>query len=381
MAASLVMGLQWGDEGKGRVVDALAAEADVVVRYNGGANAGHTIVDEQGARRVTHQIPSGIRRAGVLNLIGRGVVVDPFKLAEEVRAWGARPGMLGIDPAAHVTLPVHIEADRGLEALRGRSAIGTTASGNGPTYADKHQRTGVRVIDVLRNPSWSASQLVVGRGVDQGEAERQVRAAAAALASAGVPDMLVNVPESLRRLDVGGRRILFECAHGFELDLDHGQYPNVTSSPCNVGGVCSGAGFDPRRIGTVIGVIKPYSTRVGAGQLIGEYEPEEASVIREAGSEYGSTTGRPRRIAALDLDLLHRASRINGVDCVAITHMDVAKRAGDLLVVRRGGALARVHWTEIPSLVEDALGVPIKYTCHGPNPCEMVGHGDSIWKV
>lgn len=380
MPSILVMGLQWGDEGKGRIIDHLAKGADAAVRYNGGANAGHTIIGPGGVRSVVHQLPSGVLTPGVVCLLGRGMVIDPAALAAEISGLGIDTSRVSLDPAAHVTLPLHREEDVRLEIARGCGGVGTTRSGNGPTYAAKAQRFGVRIADLVTDPHAAARRLTIS-GVPLERAEAECTAALAALADCRMTRRLSNVPQTLHEMDQAGSRILFECAHGFELDLDHGDYPNVTSSSCSVGGVCSGAGFDPRRIRTVIGVIKPYSTRVGAGRMLGEYDPERSAEIREAGHEYGSTTGRPRRIAALDLGLLRRACIINGVDRLAITHMDVAEMIGDLSVVSLSGIVHRSRWNKLIPLIEAETGVRVQYMCHGPQTKDMVEYGNSVWEV
>lgn len=375
MTAIMIMGLQWGDEGKGRIIDRLAGKADTVVRFNGGPNAGHTIPRPGMIKRAVHQLPSGALHDHILNVLGRGMVIDVTKLAQEMIELNMCNERLAIDPCAHTILPHHKDVDRLMEAQRS-SKIGTTATGNGPAYADKASRSGLRLCDVMAK---------AGGLVDRSEISIAVEARAVARVI-GFRDLdmcFTDVPSLLSEQMADNKRIIFECAHGFELDLDHGQYPYVTSSSCGIGGVYSGAGFDPRRIGAVIGVLKPYSTRVGAGPMPNEYEPSIAAKIREMGGEYGTTTGRPRRIGALDLRAIARACDINGVDYLALTHFDIAEEVKYVELTGRTGETRMVHHDALVVVIAEETGVPVKYITTGPKLGDMseVGNSESIWEM
>jgi len=329
------MGLQWGDEGKGRVVDWLAQEADMVVRVNGGANAGHTIPLEGGGSFAVHQLPSGVFTKALL-AIGPGAVIDVEKLKKEIadaEALGVNVmERLFIDRAAHLILPRHKEEDAIAERARGEFAIGTTKTGNGPAYADKSRRVGVRF---------------------EGTEDGPLRA------------RMVDVTFMALSKHEARFRILFEIAHGFELDIDHGAYPYVTSSSCGIGAVGTGGGFDPRKIRHVVGVMKPYSTRIGAGPFTQSFAPAVENYIREEGHEYGTTTGRPRRIGILDLRAIHRACWVNGVDSIAVTHMDIAEHLSSVPFVDCTGRTTSCHWSELAEKIHSWLGVPVRLISDG----------------
>ena len=332
MAVVVVVGAQWGDEGKGKVVDLLTEHADIVARWGGGANAGHTIVVE-GKKYVTHLIPSGVLRAGVTCVLGEGMVIDPRTLVEEMRAFRshgllARNTDLVVAGRAHLTFPYHRELDRLREEEPG--AIGTTRRGIGPTYESKASRTGVRVEDLLRPERFRRN------------VERNVHHVSGALARYGAPlpdvDALVKeylvLGEEIRPFvrDASrflydqiraGRNVLFEGAHGVLLDLDHGTYPFVTSSSTTAGGACAGCGIGPTSIDTVIGIVKAYATRVGNGPFPTELHDQMGDRLREIGSEFGSTTGRPRRCGWLDIPALRLTCRLSGIGALALTKLDV----------------------------------------------------------
>jgi adenylosuccinate synthase len=326
----VVVGAQWGDEGKGKIVDVLAERADLVVRYQGGANAGHTVHTAAG-EFVLHQIPSGILQ-GAVCIVGNGVVLDPETLLTELDALAARgvrtDHKLYISDRAHLTLPYHKLLDRAREQ---REQIGTTGQGIGPAYEDKYGRRGVRVGD-LRNLE-RATALVCARAHAAneflgllGSSERADPGAHAALLARLAPRLLPLavdagrvVWEALER----GEAVLLEGAQGALLDVDHGTYPYVTSSHTTAGGAAVGAGIGPTAIDAVLGVVKAYTTRVGNGPLPTEAEPALAERIRDLGDEFGATTGRPRRCGWFDAVVVRYAVRVNGLTGLAVTKLDV----------------------------------------------------------
>ena len=332
MPVVVVVGAQWGDEGKGKVVDLLTEHAHIVARWGGGSNAGHTIVVD-GKKYVTHLIPSGVLRPGVACVLGEGMVIDPKTLVEEIRAFRGQ-GLLASDQdlivsgRAHLTFPHHRDLDRSREAQPG--AIGTTQRGIGPTYESKASRTGLRVEDLLR-PDRLRRNL-----------ERNISYVSAALAKFGaaVPDLdglvkeYLTYGEEIRPFvrDASrflydeirkGKNVLFEGAHGVLLDLDHGTYPFVTSSSTTAGGACTGCGIGPTSIDTVVGIVKAYTTRVGNGPFPTELLDKSGERLREVGREFGSTTGRPRRCGWLDLPALRLTIRLSGIHSLALTKLDV----------------------------------------------------------
>jgi len=332
MPVVVVVGAQWGDEGKGKVVDLLTEHAQIVARWGGGSNAGHTIVVD-GKKYVTHLIPSGVLRPGVACVLGEGMVIDPKTLVEEIRAFRGQ-GLLAHDQdlivsgRAHLTLPHHRDLDRSREAQPG--AIGTTQRGIGPTYESKASRTGLRVEDLLR-PDRLRRNL-----------ERNIAYVSAALAKFGaaVPNLDELVKEYLAYGEEirpfvrdasrflydeirKGKNVLFEGAHGVLLDLDHGTYPFVTSSSTTAGGACTGCGIGPTSIDTVVGIVKAYTTRVGNGPFPTELLDKSGERLREVGREFGSTTGRPRRCGWLDLPALRLTIRLSGIHSLALTKLDV----------------------------------------------------------
>jgi len=335
MPATIVMGGQWGDEGKGKLTDALAANADVVVRANGGANAGHTVETEAGVFKL-HLVPSGILNPDCLCVVGAGVVVDPKALLEEMDALLAR----GIDlrnlrlaDRAHVVLPYHPILDR-LEETRlaaADSGIGTTLRGNGPAYADKVARRGIRVADLLDEAALlrkltaavhEKNRLLAGV---YGEAPLDPTALYSEYIALGLRLAEHVAPAEVLVQDAleAGQRVIVECAQGAMLDIDYGTYPYVTSSSPTAAGACQGAGVAPTQVERVIGVYKAYSTRVGHGPLPTELHDETGELIRERGREYGTTTGRPRRTGWFDAVAARYVARLNGVTEVCLTLLDV----------------------------------------------------------
>ncbi len=331
VACLVVVGAQWGDEGKGKVVDALAEHADLVVRYQGGANAGHT-VDTADGEFVLQQIPSGILHPRTRCVIGNGVVLDPETLFEEIDKLGARgvpmAGRLVVSDRAHLVLPYHKLLDA--ESARSKQ-IGTTSRGIGPCYEDKVGRRGVRVGD-LAHPDIVAK--LVGTGAERANAMLQLAGSAkrcdgakitAALAALA-PRLLPFAADAGRlvadRLAAGGR-VLLEGAQGALLDVDHGTYPFVTSSNTTAGGAAVGAGIGPTAIDAVLGIVKAYTTRVGAGPLPTEAEAATGERLREIGGEFGAVTGRPRRCGWFDALVVRYAVRVNGLTHLAVTKLDV----------------------------------------------------------
>ena len=339
MPVVVVVGAQWGDEGKGKVVDLYAERADMVVRYGGGANAGHTLVIG-GDKIVTHLVPSGVLHPRARLVLGDGMVVDPVTLLEEIAACRARgllpDGQLLVSSRAHVILPYH----RWLEAVREdrKGAIGTTRRGIGPAYESKAARRGVRMCDLGRptrlrelvEQNLEEIAPLVGRAIARSEVDQLVAEATAA--GEALAPMIGDAGREVDRAIAAGKNVLFEGAQGTLLDIDHGTYPFVTSSSTIAGGACTGVGVGPTRIDRVIGISKAYCTRVGGGPFPTEMHGDEAEAWRAAGHEYGATTGRPRRCGWLDAAALRLAVRVNGLDAIALTKLDVARGRGTLRV-------------------------------------------------
>jgi adenylosuccinate synthase len=331
--AEVIVGAQWGDEGKGRVVDAIADRVELVVRWQGGANAGHTVI-AQGEKHVFHLLPSGMLYPGKTCVIGNGVVLDPDQLLAELaelRRKGRDRARLILARGAHVVMPYHKLLDQLSEKERGGSRIGTTGRGIGPCYVDKYDRCGIRAgdlgdPDLLREKlmeNLERKNLILTRIYGEKPlAFEELYGKASAWGTELAPFLGDAFGEVNRALDVG-RGVLFEGAQGTLLDVDHGTYPYVTSSSPCAGGACAGTGVGPTRIDRVIGVAKAYCTRVGAGPFPTEDEGEVGATLRERGGEYGATTGRPRRCGWLDLVALEYAVRVNGMGAVALTKLDV----------------------------------------------------------
>lgn len=329
----IVIGCQWGDEGKGKIVDLLAAEADIIARFQGGANAGHTIVVDD-RKYVLHLIPSGVIHPGKICYIGNGVVLDPFGFREELGFLTSQgidyAGRLWISPATNLVLPYHKLIDAVQESSRGTGSIGTTGRGIGPAYIDKVARNGIRVVDLFspdRLKKRLEYQRLIKKEFLEGSADERAdidRTYEELLAMVPMLQPLVtDISLALYRAHRGGKRILFEGAQGTMLDVDLGTYPFATSSNTTVGGALTGLGIGPSMIDEVVGVVKAYTTRVGAGPFPTELIDETGEMLRQCGDEYGSTTGRPRRCGWLDLVQLRHAVRVNGVDSIAITKLDV----------------------------------------------------------
>jgi adenylosuccinate synthase len=326
-----VLGAQWGDEGKGKIVDMMTPHFAAVARYQGGHNAGHTVYVD-GKKFVLHLIPSGILHAGVTCIIGNGVVVDPqalFKEIDELARLGIDvDGRLLVSEKAHVILPYHRELDVLSEARRGERKIGTTSRGIGPAYEDKIGRRGIRICDLIgdrdaladevRENVHARNQIIKDSTLDWKPVFEQMVAYGERMRP-WVGDVSLYLASAMAQ----GQRVMFEGAQATLLDIDHGTYPFVTSSNASVGGVCTGLGIPPRAIGGVLGVAKAYTTRVGEGPLPTELSGELADRLRESGQEYGASTGRPRRCGWFDAVVVRYSARINGIDALALTKLDV----------------------------------------------------------
>ncbi|MDQ6860024.1 MAG: adenylosuccinate synthase [Verrucomicrobiota bacterium] len=331
MANTILVGAQWGDEGKGKIIDVLTAQADIVVRSQGGNNAGHTVI-HRGTKYILHLIPAGILRRGKTCVIGNGVVIDPIALVAEID--GLHELKIKVDKnllisdCAHLVLPYHRVLDEQRELLKGRAKIGTTKRGIGPAYGDKAARTGLRMADLIQPELFSkklqakikennailqalGAQPINFRDVN----ERYLKAAEV------LRPFVTNTVVWLHRALQKNKSILFEGAQGTFLDIDHGTYPYVTSSNTTAGGACTGSGVPPHRMDVVLGVVKAYTTRVGEGSLPTE-DAAVADMLHEMGREFGATTGRPRRCGWFDAVAARYAAMINGIDELAITNLD-----------------------------------------------------------
>lgn len=332
MATRVVIGTQWGDEGKGKYIDMLAADSDLVVRFSGGNNAGHTIVAD-GVKYALHLIPSGILHKGKTCIIGNGVVIDPAVLLKEIQGLnekGIDTDKLLISDRAHVIMPYHKELDELQEKSRGSASLGTTKRGIGPAYMDKTERCGIRICDLIDEEIFAEKvranvqiknlmieKVYGGKGLDAEAiiAEYSEYAKKIKKYVTDANDVIFNAMDE-------GKNVLFEGAQATFLDLDFGTYPYVTSSNPVAGGVCTGAGVGPVFINEVYGVLKAYTSRVGAGPFPTEQDNEIGNTIRELGWEYGTTTGRPRRCGWLDAVMIRYAARVNGLTALAINHVD-----------------------------------------------------------
>lgn len=334
MPLLLLIGCQWGDEGKGKVVDVLSGDVDLVARYQGGNNAGHTVVI-QGKQYILHLIPSGILHEGVRCLIGNGVVVDPLVLKDEIETLENRGikvrERLHISQNAHLIMPYHCLLDKAVEKMRGKGKLGTTGRGIGYAYGDKSLRQGVRMLDLLNKDRFVKrvrSALDFYSPILSQISEEQKPSVE------GIVDQIHPLSEYFRDLIVDGvslinqylddgKRVLAEGAQGVMLDIDFGTYPFVTSSNPTPGGACTGLGISPFKISRILGVVKAYTTRVGNGPMPTELLDETGNLLREKGGEYGATTGRPRRCGWFDAVVLRRALQITGIKEIVITKLDV----------------------------------------------------------
>jgi len=427
MKVDVILGMQWGDEGKGKIVDVFTQDYDVIARFQGGPNAGHTL-EFDGKKHVLHTIPSGIFHPDKVNLIGNGVILDPRIFVRELDLLEPH-GVdymrnLHVSRRAHLILPTHRMMDACLEELKGDKKIGSTLKGIGPTYTDKAARLGIRVGDLELNDfrerygtlrEWHL-RLMRGLGIDPlvltiegmsfADYEEEWMAAAGRMRSLSLVDSEIFVNDLLRQ----GKRVLAEGAQGALLDVDFGSYPFVTSSNTIAAAACTGLGISPRSIGEVYGVFKAYCTRVGSGPFPTELHDETGERLRKLGHEFGSTTGRPRRCGWIDLPALRYAATINGITRLIMTKADVLSTfetigicnsyvVGDVPLDRWTyrcetgtvkpelqfirGWLSDItelnHATEIPEelknfikLLETELGIPMHYLSTGPDRCQMV---------
>jgi len=333
VAAIAVVGTQWGDEGKGKITDYLAERADAVARYQGGNNAGHTVVVDGEAFKL-HLVPSGILYDDTLCIIGNGVVIDPAVLLQELDGLldrGVSIDGLRISDRAHVVMPYHVALDELEEKARGNNKIGTTGRGIGPAYMDKAARCGIRMCDfvdpavfphrvegVLDRKNILLERVYGARALSVGEIVGQYSAYAERLRP-----YVTDTSILLNDIISAGKKVLFEGAQGTFLDIDFGTYPYVTSSIPTAAGIAPGLGVAPGRVGKVVGVVKAYTTRVGAGPFPAELMDSAGELMRDRGAEYGTTTGRPRRCGWFDALMVRYAARLNGLACIAVTKLDV----------------------------------------------------------
>lgn len=342
MKVDVLLGLQWGDEGKGKIVDVLTPKYDIIARFQGGPNAGHTL-EFEGVKHVLHTIPSGIFREGVVNLIGNGVVIDPVIFREELRKLepfniDLKPRLI-ISKKAHLILPTHRLLDAASEAAKGKNKIGSTLKGIGPTYMDKTGRNGLRVGDIFSPRFEEKYKALVQKHVDilahyegfeydLSELEPEWMAALDSIRNLTAVDSEQYINDAMK----AGKKILAEGAQGTMLDIDFGTYPFVTSSNTVTAGTCTGLGVAPTRIGNVIGIFKAYCTRVGSGPFPTELHDKDGERIRKEGHEFGATTGRPRRCGWIDLPALKYAIMINGVTELSMMKADVLGRFEEIKV-------------------------------------------------
>ncbi|WP_300801079.1 adenylosuccinate synthase [uncultured Desulfovibrio sp.] len=384
MANIVIIGAQWGDEGKGKIVDMLSAESDLIVRFQGGNNAGHTLKVD-GKETILHLIPSGILHEGKTCLIGNGVVLDPEVFLKEVDALSAKgvdvsPARLGISPKTHLILPYHKVIDQAREAKRAGKKIGTTGRGIGPCYEDKVARIGVRAGDLtqpdllrekvrfaLLEKNVLLKELYKFEPVDENSVLDSLLAQAARLTP-----YLTDVSAAVADAQAKGQVVLFEGAQGIHLDIDHGTYPFVTSSNTVASSAAAGSGTGPHALHRIVGIVKAYSTRVGSGPFPTELEDDTGSYLRAQGHEFGATTGRPRRCGWLDAVVLRETVRLNSLTEIALTKLDVLQGLPALQICvayeldgkrldympQGEGELARVRpvYEELPGFEQDISG-------------------------
>ncbi len=375
----ILIGAQWGDEGKGKIIDVLAQKSDIIVRYQGGNNAGHTVKFDQ-QKFVLHLIPSGILHAGKTCVIGNGVVLDPKAFFEEVDMLKAKgvnvKGRLFVSDAAHLLFPYHRLLDQLREgSLNKKEMIGTTKKGIGPCYADKMARLGIRVADlrdlayfkerlssVLREKNDTIHKIYGHKPLAFNEIYNEFKKYQTRLM-----EFAMDTPAYLYEASKKGKKILFEGAQGTMLDVDHGTYPFVTSSNATVGGAIAGSGVSPTLIDRVIGVVKAYTTRVGEGPFPSQFPPDLMKQIQTKGEEFGSTTGRPRRCGWFDAVIVRHAVRINGLDEMAVMKLDVLSGLKEIRIAtayKIGGKICKNYPT---SINEFAKAEPVYQSVKGWN--------------
>ena len=344
MSTLIVVGVQWGDEGKGKVVDLLSREADIIVRFQGGNNAGHTLV-VGGKKTIVRLIPSGVLHDGKVCVIANGVVVDPEVLVEEIDTLQQQgrlsdPASLKISEIAHLIMPYHKAIDLARERLRGEGKIGTTGRGIGPTYEDKMARVGIRFVDLLdegvfaRKLEHNLEEKNIYLGTllkEQPLAYQQIFDQYRRLRDRLAP-YVTNTSRYIHEAITAGQKVLFEGAQGTMLDVDHGTYPFVTSSNTIAGAVCTGAGIAPQQLHNVIGISKAYTTRVGSGPFPTEEHGPEGEKLRRDGGEFGTVTGRPRRCGWFDAVVVRTAALLSGLNAIALTKIDVLSGLSTLRV-------------------------------------------------
>ncbi|MDO8682837.1 MAG: adenylosuccinate synthase [Armatimonadota bacterium] len=414
MANVVVVGLQWGDEAKGKVVDYLSQDADVVVRYNGGNNAGHTVVLGNDEIYKFHIVPAGILNPSITSVIADGVVIDPAVLVEEfgrLQSHGVSLDRLKISGNAHVIMPYHKMLDRLEEESKGAKKIGTTGRGIGPAYADKISRVGIRVSELIDMDQFSTrlsdclkrknailTKIYGAEPLDEAEVFAEYKGLGEAI-TPYVTDTALFLHKAARE----NKKIVFEGAHGTLLDIDHGTYPYVTSSHTVAGGACIGTGIGPTLISNVIGVAKAYTTRVGEGWFPTELLDETGDYIRERGREYGTTTGRPRRCGWFDAVAVRLSARLSAVRCIAFISLDVLSGLDKLRVCsayRVNGGIIRDFpsdaavlrectpvYDELPGWKEDISGatslddLPANARDYLTHAAEVVGYPIAIASV
>jgi len=371
MPSTVVVGAQWGDEGKGKIIDILSQNSDYIVRYQGGNNAGHTVVID-GESFILHLIPSGILHRGKCCIIGNGVVVNPAALIEEIEKLKARgidaDGSLLISEQAHIIFPYHWKIDELRELAKGKGKIGTTKRGIGPCYTDKVTRCGIRMIDLLDDDIFRAKlkynlkeknavlKNVYGfKGYSFGKLYRQYMGYRKKI-KRYIANTTLTINQALDR----GKRVLFEGAQGTLLDVDFGTYPYVTSSNSTAGGACIGTGVGPSRIGKVIGIVKAYTTRVGEGPLPTEFSDKLMKQIRNKGNEFGATTGRPRRCGWFDALIVRHSVMVNGIKEIILTKLDVLDDL-EKINICTGYAYKGKRYRTFPSNTEILFNVKCEY--------------------
>ena len=361
MAGYVVVGTQWGDEGKGKVVDVLGGKVDYVVRFQGGNNAGHTVVVD-GVKHILHLLPSGVLHTSSKCVIGPGVVVDPFVFLEEISViekGGITTDHVFISDRAHLIMPYHIALDKYQEEAKGENKVGTTKRGIGPCYADKFTRIGLRVGDlidfesfkkklayILKMKNDEITKLYGGEAFDYDELVSKMETVREKL----LPRIIDSVSDVNKALEED-KFVLFEGAQAAMLDINYGTYPYVTSSSPTSAGVCEGAGVSPHKLDRIVGIVKAYSTRVGEGPFVTELLDENGDYIREQGFEYGATTGRPRRCGWLDLNVVRHAAYINGLTDIVITKLDILSGLKEIPVCT-GYDIDGTVYESIPASVE-----------------------------
>ena len=369
MAGYVVVGTQWGDEGKGKVVDLLGKNVDMVVRFQGGNNAGHTVV-VNGKKTILHLLPSGILNHDALCIIGPGVVVNPFVLFEEIdmlESQGVKCDHIRISDRSHLLMPYHVRLDKLEEGRNSKYRIGTTKNGIGPCYADKYTRVGLRMCDLrdwdvfcdklketLIIKNLEIEKVYGGEPFDYDELVTRFAAIKDRLTA-----MMCDASDLVNKALEEDKTVLFEGAQANMLDINYGTYPFVTSSSPTAGGVLTGVGVGPKALDHIIGIVKAYSTRVGEGPFVTELLDETGTYLREKGAEYGATTGRPRRVGWLDLPVVKQAARINGLTEIAITKIDVLSGIPELPVCI-GYEINDHKYDTIPASLKDlAVAKPI----------------------